>query len=131
MLSDETIEKLTATHGRIKYVVYNGVDLVFRKPKRTECQAFMMKREEGGASKIAADEQLAQQLIVRVGDIAELLPVRAAFLALLEEWPLLVSEKSVGNALGQLAGIIQSDELKSVGSPTSANPTPQTATQPG
>lgn len=131
MLSEEELVALKAQHGRIKYVVYNGVDLVFRKPKRAECQAYMMKREDGGSAKVAADEQLAQQIVVRCGDETDALKCRQAFLALLEEYPLLVNERSVGGAIGQLAGITQDDDLKNVGSTSKTSGAPQTTTQSG
>lgn len=128
MLSEDDIATLSATYGRVKYVAYNGVDLVFRKPKRAECQSYMMKREDGGAAKVAADEQLAQQIIVRCGDATDPLKAREAFLALLEEYPLLVNEKSVGGAIGKLAGITQDDDLKSAGSASRTSGAPRTTT---
>ncbi len=130
MVSDEDLSALKAKHGRVKHVVFNGIDLIFRKPSRAECQAYMMKREEGGASKIAADEQLAQQIVIRCGAPAETsIRAREAFLALLEDYPLLVNEKNVGGAIGQLAGIVQDDELKIVRSTSTDSGAPQTPTQ--
>ncbi len=129
MLSEETIEALKATHGRVKYVVYNGVDLVFRKPKRAECQAYMIKREGGGAEKVAADEQLAQVIVVHCNGATEIKDARIAFLALLDDYPLLVNEKSVGGAIGQLAGIVQDDDLKGVGTHSPPRGSQATATQ--
>lgn len=114
-ISEDQLLELAKTYGRVKHVVYNGVDLVFRKPKRAECQQYMMKREEGGASKIAADEQLAQFIIVRCGN-AEGSDARKAFNDLLEDWPLLANEASVAQALGKLAGVVQDESVKSGGS---------------
>lgn len=130
MLSDEQIAALTSKHGRIEYVSYNGVDLVLRKPKRNECQQYMIKREAGGAEKVTADEQLAQLLIVRCGT-EEDAKAKPAFLALLDEWPLLCNEASVAGALGRLAGVVQTDALKSAGSALKPSATPQASTQSG
>jgi hypothetical protein len=130
MLSEEEVAALKALYGRAKYVTFNGVDLVFRKPKRTECQSFMMKREASPAEKVAADEQLAQQLIVVCGTTKgpDLVKVREAFKALLEDWPLLVNEKGVGSALSQLVGLTQDEEAKSLGDTSKASGDPQMPT---
>jgi hypothetical protein len=131
-MTPEKLAQLEATHKRIKHVVYNGTDLVFRKPTRTECQQHRAAGLSDDTSvKAGADEQLAQLTIVVCGKAEGVPAARVAFLALLEEWPYLVNEKSVGRALSQLTGVTQDDGVKTYGGTTSANAAPQTTTGAG
>lgn len=113
-ISEEQIEALRKQYSRIKYVNYNGVELVFRKPHRHECQDHAMKLENP-AQKIVADEQLAQLLVVQCGP-AEGIKAKEAFLALLDDFPYLVRNEAVGSALAKLTGVVQDEEAKNYGS---------------
>jgi hypothetical protein len=125
MLTEQQIADLAKQFGRVKAVSYNGVDLVFRRPKRHEATMYLTAREAGGAEKAAADEQLAQWLIVQVGE-ATGDEARKAFNALLDDYPLLPMEASIAGALGRLAGVVQDEALKSNGSSSRSNGAPPT-----
>lgn len=128
-ITEERLRELQRQHRRVKHVRYNGHDLVFRAPSRTECQMHrQVSREQGGEE---ADEQMAKMTIVQLDDERDLAKVRGAFLELLEEWPFLVHEKSVGGALAELTGVKQSSELKNSGSASPPNGSPQTSTPKG
>lgn len=130
-IADEHLIELERAHGRIKHVVYNGVDLVFRKPKRTECHAHAAKLDNP-QEKISADEQLAQLLIVQCGSVSSpAAEVRKAFLSLLDDYPYLVRSADVGTALAKLSGLVQDDEAKSYGSASTPSGSPLTSTQAG
>ncbi len=120
---ESRVAELTAKYGRVKHVVFNGTDLVFRKAKRAECQAHVQKGYSEDASvKAAADDQLAQILIVYVGGAApDLKAAKEAFLALLDEYPLLVKQKTVGNAIAMLIGLAQDDAVKPERSESTGN----------
>lgn len=111
MLSDETIEAHKQAFGRVKYVVYNGVDLVFRKPKRIEVQQHAAKTNVESERHLA-DEQLAQLLVVQCGE-ATGPAAKVAFLALLDEYPYLSQSKQVGTAIAVLTGVLQDEAAKS------------------
>lgn len=128
-ISAEHLDELRKKHGRIKDVVYNGVHLVFRKPSRAEVQAHSVKsRSEDPNERAAADDQLAQLLIVRVGKVTEPREVKEGFLELLEDFPSLVACRPIGNALAQLSGVVQDDELKGYGAGSSGNDSTPTST---
>jgi hypothetical protein len=130
MLSEERLMALEAEHKKIKHVVYNGVDLVFRKPKRSECREHAAKLEDP-AQKPDADDQLAQQIIVQCGIAEGPMNARAAFLALLDEYPYLTKSAAVGNALGKLTGVLQDEDAKSYGSKSTGNAAPPINTPAG
>ena len=129
-ITDDHVEELRKTHGRIRHVVYNGTDLVFRKPKRIECQNHAMKIEEGGAQKATADEQLAQLLIVHCGG-TEGPDAKKAFLDLLEDYPYAVRNAAVGTALGELTGVVQEQDVKNAESISRPSDALQTTTRTG
>lgn len=129
-MTDEQLAGLQAKHGRIKHVIYNGTDLVFRKPKRVECQMHAAKLEAGGPEKASADEQLAQLLIVVCGEKQDT-EAKRAFLDLLDEYPYLVRNEKVGGALAKLTGVTQDDEAKIYGSASTGSATPHTSTPVG
>lgn len=110
MLSEEQIQAHRAAFGRIKYVTYNGVDLVFRKPKRVEVQQHAAKANSE-AERHLADEQLAQMLVVQCGE-ATGVAAKPAFLALIEEYPYVAQCKAVGTAIAVLTGVVQDEEAK-------------------
>jgi hypothetical protein len=131
MLTEEKLAGLASKFGRIKYVVYNGTDLVFRKPARHEAQAFAAKIETDDAvEKANASEQLAQLLVVICGD-EEGVAAKQAFLKLLDEWPLLVRNKDVASALSKLTGATQDDAAKSYGDSSQPKASPPTSSQGG
>ena len=103
-LTVEQVDAMRAAHGRVKHIVYNGHDIVFRKPKRFEVQQHAMKLEEP-AQRPFADEQLAQLLVVY--------PSREKFIELLEEYPYLIRNDQIGGALAKLTGLVQDEEAKS------------------
>ena len=125
-ITDEYLADLERAHGRIKHVVYNGVDLVFRKPKRHECKDHAIKLENP-QSKVDADEQLAQLLVVRCGD-AEGKEARQAFLSLLDDYPYLARNEAVGGALAKLTGVVQDADAKRYGNTLEASGVPQPST---
>jgi hypothetical protein len=133
MVSDEKrlvlAQRFGGTRGPngIKVVEYNGIDLVFRRPQRHECREHLMKLEGDPAEKIAADEQLAQLLIVVCGD-AEGPAAKIAFLALLDEYPYLTRCKDVAGALARLTGAVQDEAVKDSGTPSKASATTPTDT---
>ncbi len=110
-ITEEHLAELGRQHGRVKHVVYNGVDLVFRKPKRVECQQHAAKLESP-AEKVVADEQLAQLLIVECGDKSGP-EAKVAFLALLDDFPYLTKNPKIGGALAKLTGVVEEEEVKS------------------
>lgn len=131
-ITDEHLAELERVHGRIKHVTYNGIDLVFRKPKRPECQAYIAKAQgDNPSEKAAADDQLAQLLVVQVGDLSSpIAEVKRAFLNLLEDYPLAARNAAVGGALAKLTGAVQDENAKTYGSGSkgNANPLPSSPT---
>lgn len=128
-ITEEHLRELARTHKRVKHVAYNGHDLVFRRPTRVECQMHRSTTRESGAEE--ADEQLAAITIVQVDDVTDSTQVRASFQALLDDWPYMVHEKSVGGALAELTGVKQDAELKRSGSAMQPNGSPQPSTPRG
>lgn len=125
-ITEEHLADLEREHGRIKHVVYNGIDLVFRKPKRPECQAYISKAQgDNPHEKAAADDQLAQLLVVHCGDVASpIAEVKKAFLNLLDDYPLAARSGIVGGALARLTGAVQDENAKSYGSGSKGNANP-------
>lgn len=115
MLSEEQVEEYTKQFGRVKYVTFNGVDLVFRKPKRVECQQYA-SRLGNPQEKLNSDEQLAQQLVVHCNGMAGALEARKALTELLEEYPFMIRSEVVGQAISRLMGLTQDDVVKTYGS---------------
>ncbi len=130
-LSEEQIEGMRRQFGRIKHVLYNGVELVFRKPKRVEVKAHRMKsHSDNAAEKADADEQLAQLLVEHCNG-ASGQGAKQAFLDLLEEYPYAVSCREIGSALSNLTGVVQDAEVKTSGNGSPAREVPPTTTQGG
>lgn len=110
-ITEEHLAELQKQHGRVKHVVYNGVDLVFRRPKRVECQQHAVKLDNP-QEKAVADEQLAQLLVVQCGE--KVGPdAKVSFLALLDEYPYLTKNPKIGGALAKLTGVVEEEEVKS------------------
>lgn len=130
MLSEEKVAELRAQYGRVQYVTYNGVDLVFRKPSRVEVDMHAVKVDAGGAEKAQADNQLAQLIVVLCGT-AEGPAAKEPFLALLNEYPYICRCVAVGTALSVLTGVIQDETLKNAGSASRSSGSPPTTTQAG
>lgn len=115
MIDEAKLDALRATHKRIKYVRYNGHDLVFRGPTRLEAKEY--KRKAGDEqTKDDADEQLANALLVQFDDNTDMTKARLSFLAMLDVFPFAATSKEIGRALLQLTGVTQDDELKDGGS---------------
>lgn len=121
-LSDEHLANLERQYGRIKYVEYNGIPIVFRKPKRHECQQHALKLETP-QEKVHADDQLAQLLVIHCGE-KEGAEAKKAFTELLDDYPYLTRNEKVGGALAKLTGVVQDDEAKSYGAALTANAAP-------
>jgi len=98
MLSEDDLNQLRDTHGRIAHCVYNGIDLVFRKPTRVEIQMF---RSATGEER---DEELARKIIVH--------PPREAFATLIADYPMLVNNAKVVRAMGIATGVVEETEAK-------------------
>lgn len=128
-ITEDHLRGLAKLHRRVKHVTYNGHDLVFRAPTRVECQMHRQASRERGPEE--ADEDMAICTIVQIDDVTDSSKLRALFLDLLEEFPFLVHEKSVGGALAELTGVKQASELKRSGTATPPNGGPQTSTQRG
>lgn len=128
-ITEEHLRDLAKLHRRVKHVSYNGHDLVFRAPTRVECQMHRQTSRERGSEE--ADEELAQCTIVQIDDVTDPSKLRGIFLDLLEEFPFMVHEKSVGGSLAELTGVKQASELKRSGTATPPNGGPQTSTQRG
>lgn len=125
-IADSQLKELEEKYKRVKLVIYNGHELVFRKPLRTEIKQHRIKNGGDSAEeKAAADEQLAQLTLVHLDGQEEPVQTRKAFLALLDEWPYLCANKDVGRALSILSGVIQEETVKTLG-PSS---TPSAAAQ--
>ena len=94
--TEEEIQKLRETHGRIEVVTGKGGAwvVVYRKPTRAEYKRFraMSHRPEAVAD---AQEALARSCAV--------FPAKAEYDALLEDYPAI--PEASGKALGDLAGI--------------------------
>lgn len=129
-ITEEFLDQARVKYGRVKHVVYNGVDIVMRKPKRVECQEHAA-RSDDPQQKFTADEQLCQTLMVACGEATDVAGARAAFTALLEDYPYAVKSKEIGTALLKLIGILQDDEGKSYGTPSQPNGTPSQTTPQG
>lgn len=112
-ISDEHLAELERQHGRIKHVVYNGVDIVFRKPKKHECQLHAAALENP-QQKPGADEELAKWLVVQVG-AAKDREAKTALASLIEEYPYMVRNEAIGGALARLTGVVQDEHAKTYG----------------
>jgi len=94
-ITQEELDKLEATHGRIAHLRGKGGtwEIVLRKPNRAEYKQF---RSRSNNPELAPDaqEQLARQCVVY--------PSRDAFDALLEEWPAIpeAASKAFSNLMG-------------------------------
>lgn len=131
-IAEDHLESLRAKYGRIKHVVYNDVDLVFRKPSRPECKQHAAKLQSDDATvKADADEQLAQILVVQVADKTEMRAVKEAFTDLLDEYPYLTKCAAVGRALSELTGVVQDSEVKTSGSALTGKGSPRASTPTG
>lgn len=113
-VSEETLAQLTATHGRVKVVSYNGHELVFRKPKRAEVRMHAQALDDP-QRKAGADEELAQLLIVAYDGVADARKARDAWNDLLDDFPYAASSKPIGGAIAQLTGVVEDIDLKGSG----------------
>ena len=127
MISEEQLADLQAKYSRIKHVVYNGTDLVFRAPSVAECDQHATQVENGGSEKVFADRLLSQILIVVCGD-ATGPDARLAYLKLLEQYPYAWRSAPVGAAIAKLTGVVQDDAVKGDGSASKPNGSPQMTT---
>lgn len=110
-ISEEKLAQLKTAFGRIEYTRYNGTDLVFRQPKRSEVQEHAVKDESGPAQKAVADVQLAQQIIIYCGG-GEGLQARENFLAFLDLYPYCYRSLKIGRAISRLTGIVEEESEK-------------------
>ena len=127
-ISDDHLRELEAKYGKVRLVVYNGHELVFRKPKRVEIKQHRIKNQsEAPEERASADEFLAQVLIEHV-DGVEGQPCKQKFLDLLEDFPYLASNKDVARAMSVLSGALQDTEGKGSASvSTTSASTPPTS----
>lgn len=126
MLSDEDLEAMRNEHGRIKHVVYNGVDIVLRAPKPVEIDMHALASDKGGAEKVGADKLLCQQLVVHCNGVTGAKEARLAFVELQKRFGYIHKSAKVGGALAQLTGVVEDEELKDDGSTSRPNGAPQT-----
>lgn len=127
-ITEQQLSELQAKHGRIKHVSYNGVDIVFRKPRRVEVQQHRAKlHTDDPNEKSIADEQLAILTVEYCNGKAGP-DSKQALNALADDFPYLFAEKSIGDAIAVLSGIKQDETLKNSGSASQANATPSTDT---
>lgn len=110
-LTEEQIEGMRRQYGRIKHLTYNGVELVFRKPKPVEVEQHAAKLDNP-AEKPHADNQLAQLLVVWCNGKADA-AARDALLELRREYPYAIRNEKIGGALAKLTGIVEDEEVKS------------------
>ncbi len=119
-ITDEHLRELEKQHRKVAHVAYNGHDLVFRRPTRAEAAMYreQIDSQSSKAERAAADEHLAQVVVVQVDDVVgDGTPtgqarVRETFNALLEEHPLLCMAAPIGRTLGRLTGILQEETQK-------------------
>jgi hypothetical protein len=131
VINEAKLKELTAKYGRIKHVVYNGIDIVFRAPSAAECDQHAMSMDEGGAQKTFADRLLQQQIIVVCGDAEGPEAARMSYAALLQTYPYAYRSVPLGTALQKLTGVVVDNEVKSEGSASVPNGTPRTSTRAG
>jgi hypothetical protein len=122
MLTEEQLAEYATKFPRCKHVVFNDLEMIFRKPTRAEV-AMHATALEDTQQKPFADEQLARCIVVY--------PDRNAFASILEEYPYLPRSTVVGTAMMKLLGLIQDSEAKSYGSASKGSGSPPANTPAG
>jgi len=113
-LSDEQIEALRVKYGRVGHVEHEGHQLVFRRPTREQVKEYRRK-EDSPSEKPDRVDQLAQQTIVAFDGIEETIACRTAFLAFLDEYPMVADSPRLQTVLTVLAGGQEAESARILG----------------
>lgn len=103
-MEKDKLDALRAQHGRIAIADTPAGELVFRKPTRAEYKKFQRLARDPEQNEIA-DEVLAGDTIIS--------HTREEFVAMLDEFPGLLSGPDINRALKEAAGILKATEGKS------------------
>lgn len=114
MLSKEEFGSLQVKYRRVCQVTANGIDLVIRAPSRAEYRAFRSAMHNP-ASVADAQEDLVRDLVVWCNGAGDG-EARAAFDALLDEYPALCENKAVSGEVQRFTGL----EFASMGKASAA-----------
>ncbi len=114
-LTEEQLEGLRVKHRKIARVVWEGHEVVFRRPTRDEWHSYL--RAQGSPmEKHTAQEHHSQITIVAYDGDMSMPGTRVAYQqGLLEECPGFANAPELGAALSVLAGTAQEEEIRHLG----------------
>ena len=114
-LTEEQLEGLRVKHRKIARVIWEGHEVVFRRPTRDEWHSYL--RAQGSPmEKHTAQEHHSQITLVAYDGDMSMPGARVAYQqGLLEECPGFANAPELGAALSVLAGTAQEEEIKHLG----------------
>lgn len=109
-MRDDILAQVQAAHPRVKVIAIGDIEFAIRAPKRFEYKQFRSKAMNAD-QRADAMEDLLRLLVVACGEVAG--PgARAAFDAVLEDYPGLCESKDVTRAVEQFVGMQADDSGK-------------------
>ena len=115
MLSEEQKDALEKAHKKIGVISWEGHEIVFRRPTRTEWHNYMRMNGDAAANAAALDSHAQITLVAYDGDI-QMPRARIAYTnELLEECPGFANAPEVAAVLAVLAGTAQQEDLANLG----------------
>ena len=109
MLSDEQLEALRVTHGRIGVIDFAGHQIVLRKPKRAETRE-LTRKNMTPAEAPDADVWLCQMLVIAYDGEQDQIKAKHAFThEFLEEFSLAVNGPKFQPVINVLCGVVEEE----------------------